>query len=189
VAGPLVAVRPHLARAGRNPLARPAAGGEDPAMIVLTPLDEAALARLLEAAEAGADPLEVMPPVDGPPGWTPARRQAFVAFHRARSLDPATAVERTWLIDAGGTAVGAAPREPRGDAVEAGLWLTRAARGRGIGKQVTLLLLAEARASGAAKFVASTTADNGGARSLLAAIGADLTLDGTEVAAVVPLRP
>jgi RimJ/RimL family protein N-acetyltransferase len=158
-------------------------------MIVLTPLDEAALARLLEAAEAGADPLEVMPPVDGPPGWTPARREAFVAFHRARCLDPATAVERTWVIDADGTAAGAARLEPHGDAVEAGIWLSRAVRGRGIGRQVTALLLEEARASGAARFIASTTADNGGARSLLAEIGADLTVDGTEVAAVVPLKP
>ncbi|NBH10026.1 hypothetical protein [Amycolatopsis sp. SID8362] len=47
-------------------------------MIALTPLDEPALARLLE-------------------------------FHRGRSLDPATAVERTWVVDA------AAPRwEPAG---------------------------------------------------------------------------
>ncbi|MET8994226.1 GNAT family N-acetyltransferase [Amycolatopsis sp. NPDC004169] len=152
-------------------------------MIVLTPLDEAALVRLLEAAEAGADPLDVMPPVGGPPGWTSARRDAFLAFHRARCLDPATAVERTWVIDADGVAVGAARLEPHGDAVEAGIWLARAARGRGIGKQVTALLLAEARASGAAGIVASTTVDNRGAQSLLAGIGADLTVDGDEVAA------
>ncbi|MEV7096521.1 GNAT family N-acetyltransferase [Amycolatopsis sp. NPDC051045] len=158
-------------------------------MTSLTPLDEPALARLLEAAEAGADPLEVMPPVDGPPGWTPACREAFLAFHRARSLDPATAVERTWVIDVDGAAVGAARLEPHGDAVEAGIWLSRAVRGRGIGKQVTALLLAEARASGAARFVASTTAGNHGARSLLGGIGAALTADGDEVAAVVPLRP
>jgi len=92
-------------------------------MIVLTPLDEPALARLLEAAVSGADPLEVMPPVDGPPGWSPARRDAFLAFHRARCLDPAAAVERTWVIDAAGAAIGAARLEPHGDAVEAGLWL------------------------------------------------------------------
>ncbi|MGW4057438.1 N-acetyltransferase family protein [Amycolatopsis sp. NPDC004747] len=152
-------------------------------MIVLTPLDEAALVRLLETAEAGADPLDVMPPVDGPPGWTPARREAFLTFHRARSLDPVTAVERTWVIDADGVAVGAARLEPHGDAVEAGIWLARDARGRGIGKQVTALLLAEASASGAAGLIASTTAGNVRARSLLAGIGAALTIDGDEVAA------
>ncbi|WIX88620.1 GNAT family N-acetyltransferase [Amycolatopsis sp. DG1A-15b] len=158
-------------------------------MTCLTPLDEAALARLLEAAEAGADPREVMPPVEGPPGWTSVRRAAFLAFHRARSLDPATAVERTWVIDVDGTAVGAARLERHGEAVEAGIWLSRAARGRGIGKQVTALLLAEARATGAASFIASTTADNRGARALLGGIGADLTTEGDEVAAVLPLRP
>ena len=156
-------------------------------MIALTPLDEAALARLLEAAVAGADPLEVMPPVDGPPGWTSARRDAFLAFHRARSLDPATAVERTWVIDAGGTAVGAARLEPHDDAVEAGIWLARDARGRGIGKQVTALLLAEARASGAARFIASTTAANHSARALLSGTGAVLTTEGDEVAAALRL--
>ncbi|MGW3967283.1 GNAT family N-acetyltransferase [Amycolatopsis sp. NPDC005003] len=152
-------------------------------MIVLTPLDEAALARLLEAAVAGADPLEVMPPVDGPPGWTPARRAAFLAFHRVRCLDPATAVERTWVVDADGEAAGAARLEPRGDAVEAGIWLARAARGRGIGREVTALLLAEARKTGAAGFVASTTAGNHGARALLSGLGADLATEGDEVAA------
>ena len=156
-------------------------------MIVLTTLDEAALARLLEAAATGADPLEVMPPVGGPPGWTPARHEAFLAFHRARSLNPATAVERTWVIDADGTAVGAARLEPHGDAVEAGIWLTRDARGRGAGKQVTALLLAEARASGAARFIASTTAGNYAARALLAGTGAALTTEGDEVTAALRL--
>ncbi|WP_410571675.1 GNAT family N-acetyltransferase [Amycolatopsis sp. cmx-4-61] len=158
-------------------------------MIRLTPLDEAALTRLLEAAEAGADPLEVMPPVDGPPGWTPERRAAFVAFHRSRSVDPATGVERTWVIDDDGVAIGAARLAPRGDAVEAGIWLARAARGRGIGTQVAALLVAEARASGAARFIASTTAGNGAAQALLSGAGAALTTEGDEVAAVLPLRP
>ncbi|MGW3996641.1 N-acetyltransferase family protein [Amycolatopsis sp. NPDC004772] len=157
-------------------------------MITLTPLDEPALARLLDAAVAGADPLEVMPPVDDVPGWTPARRAAFLAFHRGRSLDAATAVERTWVVDVDGAAVGAARLERHGDAVEAGLWLSRAVRGRGIGREVTGLLLAEARASGAAKFVASTTAGNHGARALLAGTGAALTTEGDEVAAELRLR-
>jgi hypothetical protein len=77
------------------------------ALTTPTPLDETALARLLDAVVAGADPLEVMPPVAGPPGWTSARRSAFLDFHRGRSLDPVTAVERTWVVDVAGTAVGA----------------------------------------------------------------------------------
>lgn len=157
-------------------------------MIALTPLDEPALARLLDAAVAGADPLEVMPPVEGPPGWTAARRSAFLAFHRGRSLDPATAVERTWVVEVDGTAAGAARLERRGDAVEAGIWLGRGSRGRGAGREVTRLLLAEARTWGAARFVATTTSDNHGARSLLAGLGAALITRGDEVHAELPLR-
>lgn len=155
--------------------------------VALSPLDEPALARLLDAAVAGADPLEVMPPVDGAPGWTPERRAAFLEFHRARSLNPATAVERTWVVDVDGEAVGAARLQPHGDAVEAGIWLSRASRGRGIGTRVTALLLAEARTTGAARFLASTTAGNRGARALLVSAGAALITDGDEVTAELPL--
>ncbi|MFJ7218169.1 GNAT family N-acetyltransferase [Amycolatopsis sp. NPDC098790] len=173
----------------RGVAARTASGEAEggPALITLTPLDEPALARLLEAAVAGADPLDVMPPVDGPPGWIAARRAAFLDFHRGRSLNPATAVERTWVVDADGIAVGAARLERHGDAVEAGIWLSRDARGRGIGREVTQLLLAEARSSGATRFIASTTPENRGARSLLAGLGAALTIDGGEVRAELPL--
>lgn len=155
--------------------------------VALRPLDEPALARLLDAAVAGADPREVMPPVDGTPGWTAERRTAFLAFHRARCLDPVTAVERTWVVDAGGAVVGAARLRPQGDAVEAGVWLCRARRGRGIGTRVMALLLAEARSSGAARFLASTTAGNRGARALLVNAGAALTTEGDEVTAELPL--
>ncbi len=156
-------------------------------MIALTPLDEPALARLLDAAVAGADPLEVMPPVSGPPGWTAARRSAFLAFHRRRSLNPATAVERTWVVDVAGTAAGAARLERHGDAVEAGIWLGRDTRGRGVGRAVTRLLLAEARTCGAARFVATTTAGNAGARALLGSLAAALTTHGDEVHAELRL--
>ncbi|RSD24000.1 GNAT family N-acetyltransferase [Amycolatopsis eburnea] len=128
-----------------------------------------------------------MPPVEGPPGWTPARRTAFLDFHRGRCLDPATAVERTWVVDADGTAVGAARLERHGDAVEAGIWLSRDARGRGIGREVMKLLLAEARSTGAARMIASTTAGNGGARAVLTGLGAALTIEGDEVRAVLRL--
>ncbi|MGI5422414.1 N-acetyltransferase family protein [Actinomadura luteofluorescens] len=155
--------------------------------VALTPLDEPALARLLDAAVTGADPLEVMPPVGGPPGWTPERRAAFLEFHRARCLNSATAVERTWVVDVDGEAAGAARLQPDGDAVEAGIWLSRSSRGRGIGARVTALLLAEARSSGAARLLASTTAGNRGARALLEGAGATLIVEGDEVTVELPL--
>ncbi|HEY2061959.1 GNAT family N-acetyltransferase [Amycolatopsis sp. NBC_01480] len=159
--------------------------------IVLTPLDEPSLARLLEAAVADADPHEVMPPVEGPPGWTPERREAFLAFHRRRSLDPDTAIETTWLIEVDGRAAGAARLQPvhGGSAVEveAGVWLGRSCRGRGIGKRVAEVLLEAARDGGAARFIASTTVDNAAARRLLSGTGADLDVHGGEVDARLEL--
>lgn len=162
---------------------------QTPAMseVVLTPLDERALARLLDAAVVGADPLEVMPPVDGPPNWTPARRTFFSEFHRGRSLNPETAVERTWVVDVDGKAAGAARLEFRGDAVEAGLWLSREWRGRGIGRKVMMLLPDEARSCGAAVLAATTTQDNHGALALLIAAGAALTTEGSTVTATLRL--
>ncbi|MFI5609300.1 GNAT family N-acetyltransferase [Amycolatopsis sp. NPDC051903] len=159
--------------------------------IVLTPLDEPALRRLLEAAVADADPLEVMPPVDGPPGWTPERREAFLAFHRRRSLDPDTAIETTWVVEVDGRAAGAARLQPvHGNAalaVEAGVWLCRSLRGRGIGKRVTEVLLEAARDGGAARFIASTTVANTAARRLLSGTGADLDVRGEGVDASLEL--
>ncbi|MBF6171956.1 GNAT family N-acetyltransferase [Nocardia blacklockiae] len=128
-----------------------------------------------------------MPPVEDAPGWTARRRAAFLDFHRRRTLDPATAVERTWVVDVDGRAVGAARLERQGDAVAAGLWLRREDRGRGIGRQVAVLLLDLARSCGATTFVAETTADNRGALAVLASVGTTLTADGDEVRAALPL--
>ncbi|WP_326569279.1 GNAT family N-acetyltransferase [Amycolatopsis rhabdoformis] len=165
--------------------------GSSDSEIVLTPLDEPALHRLLEAAVADADPLEVMPPVAGPPGWTPERREAFLTFHRRRCLDPDTAIETTWLVEIDGRAAGAARLQPvHGPSaveVEAGVWLGRSVRGRGIGKRVTEVLLEAARDGGAARFIASTTVDNTAAHKLLTGTGADLDVHGSEVDATLDL--
>lgn len=165
--------------------------GAADAEIVLTPLDEPALDRLLEAAVADADPLEVMPAVEGPPGWSAERRAAFLAFHRRRSLDPDTAIETTWVVEIAGRAAGAARLRPvpgkSAVVVEAGVWLVRAVRGRGIGKRVTEVLLEAARDGGAARFVASTTVDNAAARRLMSGQGADFDVRGREVEASLDL--
>ena len=158
---------------------------------MLIPLDEPELARLLEAAVADADPLEVMPPVDGPGGWNDTRREAFLSFHRRRSLNPDTAIETTWLIEADGRAAGAAWLRPVSGRtameVEAGVWLGRSMRGRGIGKRVAEVLLDAARDGGAVRFVATTTVDNAAARRLLSSTGAELDVHGADVDARLEL--
>ncbi|MEV0072968.1 MULTISPECIES: GNAT family N-acetyltransferase [unclassified Amycolatopsis] len=154
--------------------------GAADAEIVLTPLDEQALVRLLDVAVEGADPLEVLPPMDGPPGWTPERREAFLVFHRRNSLDPETATTSAWTIQVGGTIVGGARLHPvhRGKSVEieAQVWVARWARGRGIGKWVTETLIDAAREGGGGRYVASTTTDNKAAQRLMKSVGANVDL-------------
>jgi RimJ/RimL family protein N-acetyltransferase len=157
-------------------------------VISLIELDETQLARLLEAAVADADPLEVMPPVDGPSGWNAERRLAFLEFHRGRSIGTDNPVETTYVIEVDGQVIGAARLEPTGDDVEAGVWIGRSWRGRGAGKLVAAELLAMAGKTGAARFVASTTADNSAARKLLGGIGAEMTTDGDDVEAALELK-
>ncbi|MEE1930758.1 GNAT family N-acetyltransferase [Streptomyces sp. TRM 70351] len=153
--------------------------------IELRRLDEALLRELLRAAVADAEPPEVMPPVPGPPGWSTARRAAFTAFHRSRSL-AAEPVERTYPVVLAGRVVGAArlcPPPETGRPVEAGLWLGRSVRGAGVGTAVLGLLREAAAADGAGRLRARTTADNTAALRVLSSMGAELRHDGSEVGA------
>ncbi|MCC3763997.1 GNAT family N-acetyltransferase [Glycomyces sp. TRM65418] len=142
---------------------------------------------LLEAAVAGTDPLEVMPPVDGPPGWNDERRQAFHDFHRARSLDAPEPVETTYVVEVDGRVVGAARLEPQSEGVEVGLWLARGHRGLGIGGEVLEALAVVARSQGHTRLLASTTTENTAARRILDRAGAQSATVETSVAAVVDL--
>ncbi|MFF2503859.1 GNAT family N-acetyltransferase [Streptomyces sp. NPDC058067] len=141
-------------------------------------LDEDNLERLLAVAVDDADPGEVMPPVPGPPGWTPERREAFRAWHRARrpGLDGPLR-ERTYAIACEGTIVGSARLAVRGadtsgEVLEAGMWLARSRRGQGLGTATLRRLLAEAAESGARALVADTRTDNHAALTALRRNGA-----------------
>jgi RimJ/RimL family protein N-acetyltransferase len=174
-----------------------------PAPVALRPLDEALLDALLATAVADADPGEVMPPADGEggAGWTAVRREAFVRFHRSRSLcaEPVETVYAVVVAEPGEDgrpeeAVAGAARLaplPEPGAVEAGVWLGRSHRGRGVGTAVFALLLDAAREGGATRLLARTSAANAATRRLLAAAGADLVRregpDGATVTAWLPL--
>jgi len=185
-----------------------------PELVTLRPLDEDLLPALLATAVADADPGEVMPPVDeddrgGAAGWTEARREAFLRFHRSRlpgagpvegsAEEPAEVTYAVVVAETGETgqveekvagAARLAPR-PEPDAVEAGVWLGRSYRGRGVGTAVFARLLDAARAGGAARLFASTSTANAATRRLLASAGADLERhgDGTVTAWVRLDRP
>jgi RimJ/RimL family protein N-acetyltransferase len=145
--------------------------------VVLRRMDDALLERLLRVAVAEADPDEAMPPLEGPPGWTPARREAFKDYHRSRieGLESAHR-EVTFAVMAGSEVVGAArlAEVDRPGVLEAGLWLARSARGRGRAGEVLSLLLVEAASAGASVVVAETTAGNAAALAVLRRSGARL---------------
>jgi RimJ/RimL family protein N-acetyltransferase len=164
--------------------------------VLLRPLGEPLLGELLRTAVADAEPGEVMPPVPGPPGWTSARREAFLAFHRSRALaDPP--VERTWAVTVRDAVIGAARlcplpeapgAPPPGGTVEAGLWLARSRRGGGAGGTVLRLLLAEAVTAGHGTLLVRTDAGNTPVRRIIDGLkapggGARITRDGATVLA------
>jgi RimJ/RimL family protein N-acetyltransferase len=155
----------------------------------LAPLDEDLVRQMLTVAVAGATPAEVMPPVDGLPGWTQANREAFVAFHRERhtGLDgPTRTVMHAVLVD--GAVAGMIRMsvvEP--GTVETGMWLARWARGRGLGTAALAALLERARIAGASCVVADTTPGNAPALAALRRLGATLSPDGDKVYARLDL--
>jgi RimJ/RimL family protein N-acetyltransferase len=155
--------------------------------ITLRELDESTLPLLLAAAVDGAEPDDVMPPLDGPPGWTEARGEAFRAFHRARSIATPEPVERTWVIVCDGEVVGAGRLEPVRAGAEIGIWLGRRARGHGVGRAAVDLLVEQARTDGHLQLVASTTAGNSAAVRLLDALGASLSRTDDAVDGVLSL--
>jgi RimJ/RimL family protein N-acetyltransferase len=152
-------------------------------------LNQRLLAELLHAAVTDADPLEVMPPVKGPSGWTPERRAAFVQFHEARSLS-ADPLETTFAITVAEQVAGAArlcPVDGQTGTAEAGVWIGRTHRGAGVGTAVLELLLNRASAQGFTTVYVSTTPDNTAVRSLLSARGVVLVPDGDALTAHIEL--
>lgn len=150
--------------------------------VTLRALDEPLLVALLDAAVAGAEPAEVMPPVAGAAGWTDAARAAFLTFHRSRSVGALAPVERTWVILHGEAVVGAGRLESVAGVQEVGLWLARGARGRGIGRIALRELLARA---GDRPVIAETTADDAAAVAILRRLGAVLVESDGRVYAVL----
>ncbi|AQS65822.1 GNAT family N-acetyltransferase [Streptomyces pactum] len=149
--------------------------------VVLRQVDEVSLEGLLTVAVEDAEPEEVMPPVAGPPGWTPLRREAFRAWHRARRPGLAGPLrESTFVIHHEGRIVGSARLAVRGslEVLETGMWLARSRRGRGIGGAALRVLLGEAAEAGARTVVADTKTHNAAALAALRGIGATLVPSG-----------
>ena len=145
-------------------------------VVQLGTLDDDALAQL--ALNALPDTIigEVMPTTPGPATWPPQRVREFISFHEGRrgGLDgPAKEISFVVLVD--GMASGVARlQQVASGSLEVGMWLTRPARGRGIGGQVLANVAYKAAALGARALVANTTTPNRAALAALARIGADI---------------
>lgn len=106
--------------------------------MALVDVDEAILARLVDAAITDASAHEVTAPVTTEDEWSPARISWLKDFHRSRRADlSGPAAELTWAILVEDQIVGSVrlkrTREP--GVLETGIWLTRRARGRGVGRR------------------------------------------------------
>ena len=142
--------------------------------VQLRRVDEDVLEELVAAALRGADAREVTPPVTPGEEWTPGRVDWLRDFHRTRQSDlDAPDAEMSWAVVADSQVVGAVrlKRVAGAPSAEVGLWLTRSARGRGIGRRAVMAALAEAADRGLTAVRADTTVGNGRALALLAGLG------------------
>jgi RimJ/RimL family protein N-acetyltransferase len=166
------------------PAGPPPTGSAEP-LLHLRVMDEALLAAVAALAVAEAEPSEVMPVPPGTRRWTPELSRAFVDHHRGRlpGLE-GDHREVCFVVMEAGNPVGVARLAHAGEETfEAGCWLARSARSSGIGTGVLATLLTEARRR-AVTVVATTTATNVAAVTLLRRSGADLRWedDGTVAA-------
>jgi RimJ/RimL family protein N-acetyltransferase len=155
---------------------RPTIGAASSPNVQLGDLDDDALKQLVLAAVPATDVEEVMPLTAGPASWTPQRLREFVAFHHGRrgGLDgPVGEVSWVILVDEMASGIVRLQRV-ESDSLEVGMWLTRSARGHGIGGRALALAAHMATELGASRLVAETTASNRAALAALIRIGADI---------------
>ena len=161
---------------------------EAPTDVALLPVDEAVLEQLVHAAVTDAAANEVTPPLTSGETWTPERLDWMRALHRAaRAGLDGPAGQATWAVAAEGGVVGAVrlKRTDEPGVLETGIWLTRGARGRGLGRRAIAAVVETANAAGAVAVSADTTAGNRAALGLLRSLGFECSVapDGAAVRA------
>jgi RimJ/RimL family protein N-acetyltransferase len=146
-----------------------------PSGVELVEVDEAVLSELLEVATRDAHPNEVTPPLSPGEDWTEQRVEWLRSFYRNRrgGLSP-TRAEACWAVRAGGVIVGGARLKRAGRCLEAGVWLGRSARHRGVGIATVAALVELADRAGADEVCAETTEGNHAAVSILRQLGFDI---------------
>jgi RimJ/RimL family protein N-acetyltransferase len=144
--------------------------------VALRPVDEDLLESMVQAALSDASADEVTPPLTPGGDWSPERVAWMRALHRGcRAGLDGPAGQATWAVIADGAVVGAVrlKRSDEPGVLETGIWLTRSARGRDVGRRALGAVLELARAAGAGIVRADTAADNLAALALLRRLGFD----------------
>ncbi|WP_037295620.1 GNAT family N-acetyltransferase [Saccharomonospora azurea] len=141
--------------------------------VILVEVDEPVLARLVRAATTDAAADDVTPPLTADSGWTPARVEWLRRFHRDRRAGlGGPAGESTWGVVTADGVVGSVRLKRTAEGVlETGVWLTRMARGRGLGTAAMAVAVRKAVELGAREVRADTTVANVGALRLLRRLG------------------
>ena len=165
---------------------------KDRPRVALSAVDEVVLEQLVLAATTDAAADEVTPPLTEGPGWTATRVTWLQSFHRdCRAGLDGPAREATWAIAVDDHVVGSARLKHTDEqgVLETGLWLTRSARGRGVGHAAMVAVLQQAARAGAAEVIAETTVVNASALAVLQHLGFDTapTDDGRGVRAFLAL--
>lgn len=170
--------------------------GHEPASddVYLTDVNEQTLTQLLAVATRDAAADEVTPPLNSDGAWSPARAQWFLDYHRSRREGlTGPAAEATWAVWLSGAVVGSVrlKRTDEPGQGEAGIWLARDARRRGIAPAAMEVLLQTAQTHGIRSMTASTTVDNRPAIALLEHLQFELrpVENGRDVNAVRTLSP
>jgi RimJ/RimL family protein N-acetyltransferase len=142
--------------------------------VVLVAVDDAVLAELVKAARTVRNANEVTPPLTPGEAWTPERIEWLRRLHRdCRAGLDGPAGQATWAITEAGRVVGAVRlgRTDEDGVLETGIWLTRGARGHGVGQAAIAAALDEAATRGAEAVRAETTSRNAAALSVLQRLG------------------
>ncbi|MBA3417655.1 MAG: GNAT family N-acetyltransferase [Geodermatophilaceae bacterium] len=158
--------------------------------MTLVDVDEPTLDRLVDAAIIDAAADEVTASVTTGPEWSPARIAWLRELHRScRQGLNGPAGQATWAILAEDQIVGAVrlKRTVVPGILETGIWVTRRARGQGLGGAATAAVLRTAVSLGAQGVRADTTADNTAALGILRRLGFAVVSgkDGADVEALL----
>lgn len=167
---------------------------EHTSSVALVAVDDTVLAQLLRAATTDALAEEVTPPLTAGRAWTPERVAWLGEFHRVRRAGLAgPAHEATWAVVVDELVVGSVRLKHTDEpgVLEMGIWLTRSARGHGMGRAATAAAVRQADSLGASGVRAETTVSNEGALAVLRRCGFTLTPadDGHNVRALLLLDP